>query len=156
MFQTKPLNGRTGFNIFYVFFYGFFVINYIDHVVALHTVQGYHAWLIFMYFAPFLLFYDWKRIIIYGLTVSLLNDLFYAPFGSIFLGKTYDLLDWYSFQLGLKGHTTWWYLQLGVFTLPVSSLTMLTYIILRFEIIFFLIFYLHKLGNTSPCQRTAR
>jgi hypothetical protein len=150
MCQTKPLNGRGKFfRLFYVFFYGFFAINYIDHVAAPHTAQGYHAWLTFMYFAPFLLFYDWKTVVVYGLIVSLLNDLFYAPFGNFFLGKSYNLLDWYSFQLGRKSSTLWWFYDAGFFKIRVTSLTMFASILMRLEIILFLAVYPHALAKVQ-------
>jgi hypothetical protein len=150
MCLTKPLHGRAKFfRLLYVFLYGFFAINYIDHVAEPHTAQGYHAWLTFIYFAPFLLSCDWKTAVVYGFTVSLLNDLFYAPFGTLFLGKNYDLLDWYSFQLGGKNTSLWWFYDAGLFKIPVTSLTMLASILMRLEIILFLVVYPHALAKVQ-------
>jgi len=93
-------------------FYGLFAINYIDHYTS--VTCGYHLFLIFMDFAPFItlpLIYGARLIPIstaMGLIASLMNDLFYAPIGYILGVTKYNLYKWYMFQLGLAdGYKAW-------------------------------------------------
>jgi len=117
--------------------YGLIHVNYIDLVTPGSNIPGYHLWLIALYFAPFipilftLGFDDWELLVSMGLTASLMNDLFYHPIGMLLLGRKVNLLDWYLFQLGLKGFETRWSLNLGFTTIPVSSILMGTSIYIR-------------------------
>jgi hypothetical protein len=110
--------------------YGLLAINYIDLVTPGSSVPGYHLWLAFQYFAPFvpILFVlgldDWELAAAMGLWGSLYNDLFYAPVGRLLFGRAVDLLEWYSFQLGLRGLEARWTFNGGFFTFPVTSLLM--------------------------------
>jgi len=116
--------------IAYSSIYGLIHVNYIDLVVPGSNVPGYHLWLIALYFAPFvpilftLGFDDWELLVSMGLTASLMNDLFYHPIGMLLFGREVNLLDWYLFQLGLKGLRVDWSLNLGFASIPVSSLLM--------------------------------
>lgn len=123
--------------LLYSSIYGLVHVNYIDLVTPGSSVPGYHLWLICLYFAPFvpvcliLGFDDWELLVSMGLVASLMNDLFYFPVGNMLLGRSYDLVDAYAFQLGLQGLRVRWYANLGFALVPVSSLLMATTIYLR-------------------------
>lgn len=117
--------------------YGLIHVNYIDLVTPGSNIPGYHLWLIALYFAPFvpillvLGFDDWELLVSMGLIASLMNDLFCYPVGTILFGMSVDLLDWYSFQLGLKGFEVRWSANLGFALIPVSSILMASTICAR-------------------------
>jgi len=121
----------------YSIIYGLIFINWIDLIPKAYG-YGYHAWLILMYFMPFIVmviirgFENWEVAISLGLLSSLMNDLFYAPVGML-LGwvKGVDLAEWYKFQLGFKGWEIGWYADFGVFRVPVYSWLMGLTIYLR-------------------------
>ena len=50
--------------------------------------------------------------------------MFYYPAGMLLFGRRYDLLEFYKFQLGLKGFVVRWFFNGGFFTFPVSSIVM--------------------------------
>jgi hypothetical protein len=73
--------------------------------VGPNRVPGYHLWLSFIYFAPFitvLLLYgtrDWELTLGFGLFTSLMNDLLYYVVGRYVFGIPVDLAEWYRCQL---------------------------------------------------------
>jgi hypothetical protein len=125
--------GRVEFAVKLVVYsalYGFLAVNYIDLVVPGSSVPGYHLWLVFQYFAPFipilfaLGFDDWEIVLSMGFLGSLMNDLGYYPAAMLFFGREVDLADWYMFQLGFRGFEARWIFNGGFFTFPVTSLVM--------------------------------
>jgi hypothetical protein len=68
-----------------------------------------------------------------------MNDLTYAPIGIILLNRKYDLVDWYLFQLGFRGSEVRWFMDYGVFEVPVTSLGLGISIYLRIILTFLLI-----------------
>ena len=105
--------------------YGFVFVNWIDLFNV--TVPGYHIWLIFMFFFPFVsqVFMfgrkDIELVVSLGLLASLMNDLFYFVVGDLFFGFHVGLFDWYLHQLGFYGSTVL-YTFIGIgFTFPVTS-----------------------------------
>lgn len=140
--------------------YGLFSINYIDLAMEGSNVPGYHLWLLISYFAPFvplLLFFgleDWGLVASLGLTVSLMNDLFYYPVGMLMFQRSVNLNDWYSQQLGFKGFSSaGWIFDAGIFRVPVASWMMGLTIYLRIVIIVALTikFYGHR-AERSGCK----
>lgn len=113
--------------ILYSVAFGALHVNYIDLVVPGSQVPGYHLWLVVHYFVPFLtvvLLFGaryWDVTLALGLLASLMNDLLYFPVGNLLLGRNYDLLDCYLFQLGFKDGEVRWRFNGGFFTVPVSS-----------------------------------
>jgi len=91
--------------LLYSFIYGTIFINWIDLFVVSNRVPGYHLWLTFMYFLPFLLVLmfkglgDWELTLGFGLFTSLMNDLLYYIVGKFIFGLKIDLLEWYRCQL---------------------------------------------------------
>ena len=130
--------------IAYSSLYGLFHVNYIDLVTPGSNIPGYHLWLVILYFAPFipilflLGFDDWELAVSMGLLASLMNDLFYYPVGMLLFGRRYDLLEFYKFQLGLKGFEVRWFFNGGFFTFPVSSILVTSSIYLRVIAIYLL------------------
>lgn len=130
----------------YSMIYGLLSINFIDLVVKGTTISGYHIWLTFAYFSPFLPllllfgFDDWELVAGLGLTASLMNDLFYYPVGNIIVNSSVNLFEWYSFQLGFQGFTVWWNFNGGFFVVPVTSLLMALTIYARIGFVIALIY----------------
>jgi len=91
--------------LLYSFIYGTFFVNWIDLFVGPDRVPGYHLWLAFIYFAPFitvLLLYgtrDWELTLGFGLFTSLMNDLLYYVVGRYVFGIPVNLAEWYRCQL---------------------------------------------------------
>jgi hypothetical protein len=89
----------------YSFIYGTIFVNWIDLFVGSNRIPGYHLWLTFIYFAPFitvLLLYglrDWELTLGFGLFTSLMNDLLYYVVGNYLFGMNIDLFEWYKCQL---------------------------------------------------------
>ena len=86
------------------FVYGLLSVNFIDLVLIGNTIPGYHLWLAFSYFSPFVPVLlisgleDWELVAGLGFVASLMNDLFYHPVGIALLGNSVDLVKRYSFQ----------------------------------------------------------
>jgi hypothetical protein len=124
--------------------YGLLSINYIDLVIPGSNVPGYHLWLLFQYFLPFipllflLGFDDWELVLSMGLLGSLFNDLGYAPIGMLIFNRKFDLINWYSFQLGFQGYKVWWYFDAVIFRIPVTSIGMGISIYTRITLTFLL------------------
>jgi hypothetical protein len=91
--------------LLYSFIYGTVFVNWIDLFVGPNRVPGYHLWLTFIYFAPFitvLLLYgaeDWELTLGFGLFTSLMNDLLYYVVGRYLFGIPVNLVEWYRCQL---------------------------------------------------------
>jgi hypothetical protein len=89
----------------YSFIYGTVFVNWIDLFAGPDRVPGYHLWLAFIYFAPFitvLLIYgprDWELTLGFGLFTSLLNDTLYYIVGRYLFGIPVNLVEWYKCQL---------------------------------------------------------
>lgn len=121
----------------YSIVHGLLYVNYIDLVVPGSNIPGYHLWLIVTYFITFipllllLGFDEWKLVVSLGLTVSLMNDLFYYPIGILLFQRPCNLYEWYMFQLGFKGFTVSWSFNAAIFMIPVTSLLMGATIYLR-------------------------
>lgn len=111
MKRFKPLSvpgSKLGFFLrllAYSFIYGTLFVNWIDLFVGPDRVPGYHLWLTFIYFAPFVtvsLIYgleDWELTLGYGLFASLMNDTLYYAVGRYLFGIPVNLTDWYRCQL---------------------------------------------------------
>ncbi|MBS7641433.1 MAG: hypothetical protein QXE73_00040 [Candidatus Bathyarchaeia archaeon] len=112
----------------YSIFYGVFIINLID--LELPVKGWYHIFLIIMYFCPSILLLalfglrNWDLALAVGLLISLMNDLFYGPLGNILSVTNYNLLWWYSWQLGLYGMDQRWIFQGGPLNFRVTSFIM--------------------------------
>jgi hypothetical protein len=130
------------FLITFAILYGLIFINYIDVITNGSTRDGYHLWLVFMYFLPFAILSvidkrNWKIAIGLGLLTSLMNDLFYGLFSNI-LGKPYDLVAYFGNWL-IPGNTFLFSLNLGFAMIPVQSWTMAVSIYARLVAVFFLL-----------------
>jgi len=142
----------------YSVIYGLFSINFIDLVIKGQHIAGYHIWLTFAYFAPFIPllllfgFKDWELVAGLGFMASLMNDLFYYPVGNALLNSSVNLFDWYSFQLGFKGFTVWWNFNGGFFIVPVTSLLMALSIYVRVGLVVALIYRWWKLKRVCYNQ----
>jgi hypothetical protein len=113
--------------------YGLVFINYIDNIFS-GGLGGYHLWLLFMYFFPFLILTalyprNWQLTIGLGLLVSLMNDVFYGLVRYL-LGFNLSLAWYYSVWL-IPGNTKLFVLDLGFTILPVYSWMMALSIYLR-------------------------
>jgi len=119
--------------------YGLIPINWVDLFPP--RMPAYHLWLITMYFMPFITvmlllgFDDWELMISLGLLTSLMNDLFYYPIGNLFFNTNVDLLEWYRFQLGLRGFEHRWTFDGGFIRFQVTSILMGSSIYLRIIVI---------------------
>ncbi len=131
--------------IAYSIAYGLLAVNYIDLVVPGARIPGYHLWLMAMYIAPFatiLLIYGircWGLAVALGLLASLMNDLFYYPVGILFFRMKVDLVEWYKFQLGLKGWERHWDMNMGLIMVPIHSITLAASIYVRAIIVIVII-----------------
>ena len=124
----------------YSILYGLVLINYIDIVSS--GGYAYHLWLVAMYFAPFVIFSlidpkDWKLTAGLGLIASLMNDVFYGLVLYL-VGKSIDLFWYYKLWL-IPHNETLFYLNLGVFHIPVFSWMMALSIYSRIILVYLLI-----------------
>jgi hypothetical protein len=122
--------------------YGFFFINYIDLSISGSGHEGYHLWLVFMYFFPFLVLTvlfprNWQLTIGLGLLASLMNDVFYGLVAN-FMGIDINLGWYYSLWLIPSG-TTLFDLNLGITVIPVYSWMMALSIYGRIAIVILLL-----------------
>jgi len=130
------LEGKLPYLIAFAIFYGLVFINYID-IASSGSIDGYHLWLVLMYFLPFvgfsmLNFKNWKLTISLGLIASLMNDVFY---GSVkYFAMPNKLAHYYGLWLiPQKAHL--FDLNLGFAVLPVFSWTMALSIYIRIAIV---------------------
>ncbi len=112
------------FKLYVVFsvVYGLVFINYIDVISG--GYEGYHLWLVIMYFFPFatlsMLFPRNLQLTVgLGLVVSLMNDVFYGVVRNV-MGFPLDL-TWYYNRWLLPGNATLFQLNLGFIVIPVLS-----------------------------------
>jgi hypothetical protein len=91
--------------LIYSFIYGTIFVNWIDLFVGPNRVPGYHLWLTFIYFAPFIIVIiiygvrDWELTIGFGLFTSLMNDLLYYVIGMYVFHIPVNLYEWCKCQL---------------------------------------------------------
>jgi CheY-like chemotaxis protein len=147
---TEIINTRTkaikDFNkkfFFYVVFsvvYGILFINYIDVISG--GYEGYHLWLIIMYFFPFATFSmffprNLHLTLGLGLLVSLMNDVFYGTVRNL-MGFHLDL-GWYYYNWLVPTDTVLFNLNLGFTTMPVYSWIMAVSIYIRIAVVIILL-----------------
>jgi hypothetical protein len=102
--------------------YGLIFINYID---IAYSGDGYHLWLIAMYFFPFFAFSifhfrrNFRLTLSLGLIASLMNDLFFGPIKYL-LGLRSDLLSYFTLWLIPSNHVLF-NLNLGFATVQIYS-----------------------------------
>ncbi len=125
--------------IAFAFFYGLLIVNWIDLFGS--KAPGYHIWLILIYLAPFdvlLVFQglkDWQLAVCLALIVSLVNDLDYYITGDLFFGFHVNLISWLAGQLGFLGEKVLFTFDAGLFTVPISSITMGLSVYVRIAIV---------------------
>jgi len=130
--STKEFDRKFILYIVFAIVYGFVFINYID--VLSGGYEGYHLWLVIMYFFPFALLSmlfprNLQLTIGLGLLVSLMNDVFYGVVRNL-MGFPLDL-TWYYHNWLIPGNTTLFQLNLGFAVIPVLSWMMALSIYLR-------------------------
>jgi CheY-like chemotaxis protein len=133
--RTKAIREFNKKLVFYVVFsvvYGIVFINYID--VLSGGYEGYHLWLIIMYFFPFAtlsMFFprNLHLTLGLGLLVSLMNDVFYGVVRNL-MGVPLDL-TWYYYNWLIPTDTVLFKLNLGFTVVPVYSWMMALSIYIR-------------------------
>jgi CheY-like chemotaxis protein len=138
--STKDFDKKFILYLVLAVVYGFVFINYID--VLSGGYEGYHLWLIIMYFFPFaaqsILFPRNLQLTVgLGLVVSLMNDVFYGLVRNL-MGFPLDL-TWYYHNWLIPGGTTLFKLNLGFAALPVFSWMMALSIYIRIIAVFILL-----------------
>jgi hypothetical protein len=139
--QTIKTKTTTWLVLFAVV-YGLIFINYIDIITPGGNIEGYHLWLVIMYFAPFaiLSLQDIKNLKLtlgLGFLTSVMNDVFYGAMRNV-MGVPYDLGKYYNLWLIPQGNVLF-NLNLGFATIPVQSWMMAASIYLRFAVVFLLL-----------------
>ena len=109
--------------IIFAVIYGIVFINFIDVSISGSTTDGYHFWLVIMYFFPFatlsMLFpRNFQLTVGLGLVVSLMNDVFYGIIVNV-MGLHLDLV-WYYTRWLIPGNALLFQLNLGFAVIPVS------------------------------------
>ncbi len=122
--------------------YGLFFINYIDIITKGSSQNGYHLWLVLMYFMPFALLSvidikNWKLTIGLGLLTSLMNDVFYGSI-SYLMGTNINLPNYYNLWL-IPQTTQLFTLNLGFTSIAVQSWMMAASIYIRIAFVFLLL-----------------
>jgi hypothetical protein len=122
---ADTLSNRFGLLVGFAVVYGLVFINYIDLITNGSGQGGYHLWLVFMYFLPFvgvsfLNWKNWQLTLGLGLTASLMNDVFYGPIGVVFDGSSLNL-NWYYSNWLIPQGTIRFHFNLGFANLPVYS-----------------------------------
>ncbi len=121
--------------------YGLIFINYIDLV---YSGEGYHLWLIVMYFFPFFglsamtFRRNFRLTLALGLIASLMNDLVYSTMGNLMFGSHYDLARYFSLWL-IPSNAVIFKLNFGFTLVNVYSWMMAVSIYVRIFLIFVLI-----------------
>ena len=138
--STKDFNKKFILYLVFAVVYGFVFINYID--VLSGGYEGYHLWLVIMYFFPFatlpMLFpRNLELTIGLGLLVSLMNDVFYGVVKNL-MGFPYDLTAYYNHWLIPSGATLF-QLNLGFTVFPVFSWMMALSIYIRIIVVIILL-----------------
>jgi hypothetical protein len=127
-------------------------INYIDLITNGSSQGGYHLWLVFMYFLPFVGFSflnikNWQLTLGLGLTASLMNDVFYGHM-KLLLGLPVNLQYYYSNWLIPQG-TVLFHFNLGFGVIPVYSWMMATTIYLRIALVVALFWLWRRHARTA-------
>ena len=130
--STKDFDRKFVLYLVFAVVYGFVFINYID--VLSGGYQGYHLWLVIMYFFPFatlsMLFPRNLQLTVgLGLLVSLMNDVFYGVVRNL-MGFPLDL-TWYYNRWLIPSNALLFQLNLGFIVIPVFSWMMALSIYLR-------------------------
>ncbi|MCW4030302.1 MAG: response regulator [Candidatus Bathyarchaeota archaeon] len=136
----KSFNKRFIFYLVFAVVYGLVFINYIDVITG--GYEGYHLWLVIMYFFPFatltMIFPRNLQLTLgLGLLVSLMNDVFYGVIRSM-MGLPLDL-GWYYHNWLVPTDTLLFTLNLGFAIIPVYSWMMALTIYLRIILVFILL-----------------
>jgi hypothetical protein len=152
---ANVLEGKLPFLIAFAAVYGLVFINYID-IASSGLNNGYHLWLVLMYFLPFaslsmLSLKNWTLTAGLGLLVSLMNDVFYGSVKYLTTGLTYDLNRYYSLWL-IPQNNRLFTLNLGFTDLPVYSWMMALSIYLRIACVIGLFWYWKKHVETAPAK----
>jgi hypothetical protein len=139
--QTIKTKTTTWLVLFAVV-YGLIFINYIDIITPGGNIEGYHLWLVLMYFAPFAILsvLDIKNLKLtlgLGFLTSVMNDVFYGAMQNV-MGTPYDLGKYYNLWL-IPQSNVLFNLNLGFANIPVQSWMMAASIYLRFAVVFFLL-----------------
>jgi hypothetical protein len=95
--------GKLGYLIVFAVLYGLVFINYIDIASSGGAIDGYHLWLVLLYFLPFVGFSmlnikNWQLTLGLGLIASLMNDVFYNLI-RYSIGIHINLTNYYSLWL---------------------------------------------------------
>jgi hypothetical protein len=134
---SSGYENKLGFLIGFAVIYGLFFINYID-IASTGLVPGYHLWLVFMYFLPFVGFArgnirNLKLTLGLGLLASLMNDVFYG-FMSSLIHPLFNLARYYNLWL-IPQDNVLFSLNLGFTVLPVYSWLMAFSIYIRITVV---------------------
>jgi hypothetical protein len=118
--------------------YGVVFINYID-IASPVPSNGYHLWLVIMYFLPFVGFTllnprNWELTLGLGLMASLMNDVFYGALKYLAGSLSIGVNTYYSLWL-VPQSTLLFNLNLGFTTIPVFSWMMALSIYLRIAVV---------------------
>jgi hypothetical protein len=120
--------------------YGLVFINYID---IAYSGNGYHLWLIAMYFFPFFALAifnfrkNFKLTLSLGLMASLMNDLFFGPIKYL-LGLCSDIVRYFTLWLIPSNHVLF-NLILGFSTIQIFSWMMAFSIYGRVALVFIML-----------------
>lgn len=136
----KSFNKRFIFYLVFAVVYGVVFINYIDVITG--GYEGYHLWLVIMYFFPFatltMIFPRNLQLTLgLGLLVSLMNDVFYGVIRSM-MGLPLDL-NWFYYNWLVPTDTLLFTLNLGFAVIPVYSWMMALTIYLRIILVYILL-----------------
>jgi hypothetical protein len=136
---VQTFERRFKLYMFFSVFYGLIFLNYIDIITPGGAFGGYHLWLTFMYFFPFIALTlsfpkNWQLTFGLGLVASLMNDVFYGLIKN-FIDGPYDLTRYYTLWL-IPGNATLFELNLGFTVIPVLSWMMALSIYGRIVIVY--------------------
>ncbi len=131
------LEGKLPFLIIFAILYGLIFINYIDVNTLGSNILGYHLWLAFMYFLPFVILSifdirNWRLTIGLGFITSLMNDLLYGAIQRV-IKPTYNLVAYYNKWL-IPQSTILFHMNLGFAVIPITSWMMALSIYLRIAV----------------------
>jgi len=160
----KPKLGLTGSSdnkfallVAFAVVYGLVFINFID-IVSSGATSGYHLWLTFMYFLPFVGFSllnlrNWSLTVGLGLVASLMNDVFYGAVRALF-GLPLDI-HWYYSQWLIPQGTLLFNLNLGFTILPVYSWMMALTIYVRIGVVAALLWHWKRTRRLQTSKEAA-
>jgi CheY-like chemotaxis protein len=153
--STKDFDRKFILYLVFAVVYGFVFINYID--VLSGGYEGYHLWLVIMYFFPFAtlsMFFprNLQLTIGLGLLVSLMNDVFYGVVRNL-MGFPLDL-TWYYHNWLIPGGTALFNLNLGFTVIPVFSWMMALSIYIRIIVVLILLIIWNIQAKTRYLNQT--